>query len=71
MKSELRPVFDAVAATRVAAGTLILVATLLSASSGWVVELTGWFEFFLISTVVALPGLLLLVWMIRNLPSIH
>jgi len=42
--------------------------TLLSASSGWVVEMTGWFDFFLISTVVALPGLLLLVWMIKNLP---
>jgi len=42
--------------------------TLLSASSGWVVELTGWFDFFLISTIVALPGLLLLLWMMRNLP---
>lgn len=42
--------------------------TLLSASSGWVVQMMGWFDFFLISTVVALPGLLLLVWMIRNLP---
>jgi PAT family beta-lactamase induction signal transducer AmpG len=35
--------------------------TLLSASSGWMVELTGWFDFFLISTLVALPGLLLLL----------
>lgn len=42
--------------------------TLLSASSGWMVEMTGWFDFFLISTVVALPGLLLLLWMIKNLP---
>ena len=42
--------------------------TLLSASSGWVVEVTGWFQFFLISTLVALPGLLLLLWMIRKLP---
>ena len=42
--------------------------TLLSASSGWMVELTGWFDFFLISTLVALPGLLLLLWMMRNLP---
>ncbi len=42
--------------------------TLLSASSGWVVQMTGWFDFFLISTIVALPGLLLLVWMMRNLP---
>ena len=42
--------------------------TLLSASSGWMVEMTGWFNFFVISTFVALPGLLLLLWMIRNLP---
>ena len=42
--------------------------TLLSASSGWMVELTGWFDFFVISTVVALPGLILLLWMMRNLP---
>ena len=42
--------------------------TLLSASSGWVVEQTGWFDFFVISTFVALPGLLLLIWMMRNLP---
>jgi PAT family beta-lactamase induction signal transducer AmpG len=42
--------------------------TLLSASSGWVVELTGWFDFFVISTIVALPGLVLLLWMIRRLP---
>jgi PAT family beta-lactamase induction signal transducer AmpG len=42
--------------------------TLLSASSGAVVEMTGWFDFFLISTIVALPGLLLLLWMMKNLP---
>ena len=42
--------------------------TLLSASSGWMVEIIGWFDFFLVSTVVALPGLLLLVWMMKNLP---
>jgi PAT family beta-lactamase induction signal transducer AmpG len=42
--------------------------TVLSASSGWVVEVTGWFDFFLISTIVAVPGLLLLLWMMRNLP---
>ena len=42
--------------------------TLLSASSGWVVEHAGWFDFFLLSTLVALPGLVLLVWMMRNLP---
>jgi MFS transporter, PAT family, beta-lactamase induction signal transducer AmpG len=42
--------------------------TLLSTSSGFVVEITGWYNFFVISTVVALPGLLLLLWMMKNLP---
>ena len=42
--------------------------TLLSASSGWAVEWIGWFDFFVVSTVVALPGLLLLLWMMHNLP---
>ena len=42
--------------------------TILSASSGWMVEMTGWFNFFVISTFVALPGLLLLLWMMRKLP---
>ena len=42
--------------------------TVLSASSGWVVEQVGWFDFFVVSTIVALPGLLLLLWMMRNLP---
>ena len=42
--------------------------TLLSTSSGFVVEITGWFNFFVISTIVALPGLLLLVWMMKHLP---
>jgi hypothetical protein len=30
--------------------------------------MTGWFHFFPISTIVALPRLLLLVWMMRSLP---
>ena len=42
--------------------------TLLSSTSGWVVEQIGWFEFFVVSTLVALPGLVLLVWIMRNLP---
>ncbi len=42
--------------------------TVLSASSGWVVERTGWKLFFIFSTFTALPGLLVLTWMIRNLP---
>jgi PAT family beta-lactamase induction signal transducer AmpG len=42
--------------------------TLLSSTSGWVVEHIGWFDFFIVSTLVALPGLVLLVWIMRNLP---
>ena len=42
--------------------------TWLSALSGWVADHTDWVSFFIISTFMALPGLALLVWMIRNLP---
>ena len=35
--------------------------TLVNASTGWVVEQTGWFAFFLICTVLALPGMALLL----------
>ena len=42
--------------------------TWLSASSGWVAEQTEWTVFFVISTFVALPGLLLLVRMMKKLP---
>ncbi|MFC1824310.1 AmpG family muropeptide MFS transporter [Thermodesulfobacteriota bacterium] len=42
--------------------------TWLSASSGWIADQTDWATFFVISTFVALPGLLLLVGMIKRLP---
>ena len=42
--------------------------TWLSAMSGWVADQTDWVIFFVISTIVALPGLLLLLWMIKRLP---
>jgi len=42
--------------------------TWLSAISGWIADQTDWVIFFVISTVAALPGLLLVVWMMRNLP---
>ncbi len=42
--------------------------TWLSASSGWIADQTDWVTFFIISTFVALPGLLLLLWMIKRLP---
>ena len=42
--------------------------TWLSAMSGWVADQTDWVVFFIISTFVALPGLLMLLGMIKYLP---
>ncbi len=40
--------------------------TVLSSSSGWLADHVDWVTFFLISTVVALPGLLLLWWLMNR-----
>jgi len=42
--------------------------TWLATTSGWVAEHTHWVSFFIISTFVALPGLLLLAAMMKRLP---
>jgi len=42
--------------------------TWLSASSGWLADRTDWVTFFVISTMAALPGLLLLLAMMKYLP---
>ena len=42
--------------------------TWLSSMSGWVADHTDWMTFFIISTFVALPGLLMLLAMIKRLP---
>jgi MFS transporter, PAT family, beta-lactamase induction signal transducer AmpG len=42
--------------------------TLLSSSGGWFADHMSWGPFFLLTTAAALPGLLLLVWMIRKFP---
>lgn len=42
--------------------------TWLAAMSGWLADQTDWVSFFVISTGVALPGLILLVWMMKTLP---
>jgi PAT family beta-lactamase induction signal transducer AmpG len=42
--------------------------TWLSAMSGWLADHTDWVTFFVGSTFVALPGLLLLLWMMKHLP---
>lgn len=33
---------------------------ILNSATGWIVEQTGWFYFFLLCTLLALPGMLLL-----------
>ncbi|MGB0670662.1 MAG: AmpG family muropeptide MFS transporter [Rhodospirillales bacterium] len=40
----------------------------LAASSGWLADRLDWVDFFLVSTVVALPGLVLLLVLIRRYP---
>ncbi len=43
--------------------------TVLSSSSGWIADQVDWVSFFVVSTVVALPGLVLLLWMMRRYPA--
>lgn len=40
--------------------------TFLAAPSGWVADQTGWVEFFLFTTIAALPGLVLLWWLTKG-----
>ena len=40
--------------------------TLLSSSGGWLADHMDWVSFFILTTVLALPGLLLLVWITRH-----
>lgn len=42
--------------------------TWMSASSGWIAEQTDWVTFFVISTFAAVPGLIMLLWMMKRLP---
>jgi PAT family beta-lactamase induction signal transducer AmpG len=43
--------------------------TVLSSGSGWVADRVDWAAFFLVSTALAVPGLLLLGWMLRRFPA--
>ncbi len=43
--------------------------TFLASTSGWVADHVGWVEFFLISTLLALPGLAILGWMMHRFPT--
>ncbi len=40
--------------------------TILSASGGWFADQLGWIAFFLFTTVAALPGLVVLWWLMRR-----
>ena len=42
---------------------------LLSSPSGYVVDAVGWIEFFIISVVIAIPGLLLLLLLMKRYPN--
>ncbi|MCW9033093.1 MAG: AmpG family muropeptide MFS transporter [Rhodospirillales bacterium] len=42
--------------------------TIMSSGSGWLADQVEWVTFFLITTAAAVPGLLLLVWMIKAYP---
>jgi PAT family beta-lactamase induction signal transducer AmpG len=42
--------------------------TLLSSSGGWLADHMDWISFFVLTTVAALPGLLLLLWIARRFP---
>ena len=42
--------------------------TTLSSTAGWLADKVDWVTFFIITTVAAVPGLLLLIWMIRRFP---
>jgi len=43
--------------------------TVLASGGGFVAERTGWIEYFMLTTLAALPGLLLLWWMMRRYPE--
>ena len=43
--------------------------TVFASGGGWLAEQMDWVSFFLLTTVAAVPGLLLLVWMMRRYPA--
>lgn len=42
--------------------------TVLSSPGGFLAEAMGWFSYYILSTILALPGLILLLWMMRRYP---
>lgn len=45
--------------------------TVLSSPGGLLVETMGWFSYFLLATGLAIPGLLLLLWMMKRFPALE
>ncbi len=43
--------------------------TILSSGSGWLAEQMSWAGFFTVSAGLAIPGLLLLLWLMRLYPT--
>jgi PAT family beta-lactamase induction signal transducer AmpG len=43
--------------------------TLFASGSGWLADQMDWISFFLVTTLAALPGLALLIWMLRTFPA--
>lgn len=43
--------------------------TVMSSGAGWLADQVDWTAFFVLSTVAAVPGLLLLAWMTRRFPA--
>jgi len=43
--------------------------TVLSSGAGWLADQMSWPAFFVLTTVAALPGLMLLIWMMRQFPA--
>jgi PAT family beta-lactamase induction signal transducer AmpG len=43
--------------------------TVIASGSGWIADRVSWVAFFVITTIAAIPGLLLLAWMMRRYPE--
>jgi len=50
------------------ASLMVIARTWLVTPSGFAAEKLGWVSFFVLSTFLAVPGLLLLLWMMKQLP---
>ena len=42
--------------------------TIMSSGAGWLADRMDWISFFIVTTLAAVPGILLLIWMIRQFP---